>query len=260
MKKIIIFNWKMYPSSLKEARQLLIYYKQPTTNDKKLEIVICPPFTYLPFVSSIVGRKSSVKLGSQNVFWESKGAYTGEISPTMLKNLGVEYVIVGHSERRQYLSETDEMINKKVLAALKAGLKIILCVGESSCKSQIANRKAQISYAKQYVKKQLQKDLKTISASRLAISNLIVAYEPVWAISTENGKSDTPEDALEMIKFIKKFLSVKCQVSSVKVLYGGSVDSKNIKNFVKYPEINGALVGGASLKINEVKKIISIIK
>ena len=244
----------MAPDLLKEAERLLAYNLRLTINSKNVEIVVCPPFVYLPKFKI---KNLKLKIGAQNVFWADNGAYTGEISPKMLKNLGVEYVIIGHSERRKYLNETDEMINKKVLAALKSGLKVILCVGESSRKSQIANRKAQISYAKQYVKKQLQKDLKTISASRLAINNLIIAYEPVWALSTnKNGQPDTPADALEMIKFIKQLLNTKYQMLNTRVLYGGSVDSKNIKNFIKYEEIDGALVGNASLKIEEVKKII----
>ncbi len=132
MKKLLIFNWKMAPQSLSEAKRLWTNYKRPTTNngENKKEIVVAPPSVYLSSLSSVVGRKSSIKLGAQDVFYENSGAYTGEISPKMLKNLGVEYVIIGHSERRKYLGETDEMINKKVLAVLKAGLKIILCVGE----------------------------------------------------------------------------------------------------------------------------------
>lgn len=240
MKKIIIFNWKM---------NLADFIRVDKNN--KIKIVVCPPFTHIEKVKNLLSSK--IKLGAQNCFWENQGAYTGEISPTMLKNLGVEYVIIGHSERRKYLDETDEMINKKVLAALKARLKVILCIGED-LKIRRRGKKA----IKNFIENQLQKDLKGISNLKSYILNLIIAYEPIWAIGT--GNPCRPEDALEMIKFIKKFLSVKCQMSSVNVLYGGSVDSKNIKNFVKYPEIDGALVGGASLKIKEVKKIIKIMK
>jgi triosephosphate isomerase len=244
MKKIIIFNWKMNVADFIRVDK-----------NNKIKIVICPPFTHLEKVKNSLSSK--IKLGAQNCFYENEGAYTGEISPTMLKNLGVEYVIIGHSERRRYLDETDEMINKKVLAALKAGLKVVLCIGED-----LAVRKRGPRAVKNYVKNQLEKDLKGIKSLVIShkslVRNLVIAYEPVWAIGT--GNPCCPEDALEMIKFIKKFLSVKCQVSNVKVLYGGSVNGKNIKNFVKYPEIDGALVGGASLKIKEVKKIISIIK
>jgi len=259
MKKIIIFNWKMYPSSLKEAKEL---FNSILKQIKNLEIVVAAPFIYL---SEFVGliNKTKIKLGAQDVFYKDEGAYTGEISPTMLKNLGVEYIIIGHSERRKYLDETDEMINKKVSAALKTGLKVVLCVGEPSRARarELRIKNAELRKAKIYVKKQLKKDLensKSLILNSKLRNQLVIAYEPVWAIGT--GNPCQPKDALKMIKFIKKFLSVKCQVSSVKVLYGGSVDSKNIKNFVKYSEIDGALVGGASLKIKEVKKIIKIIK
>lgn len=215
------------------------------------ELVVCPPFTHIDKLANLL-KKTKVKLGSQDIFWENQGAYTGEISPTMLKKLGVEYVIVGHSERRKYLNETDEMINKKVLGGLKAGLKVILCVGEPQ---------KNIKAAKNYIKKQLEKDLGGIKNCKLKIKNLIVAYEPIWAISgNKNSRPDTRKNALEMIKFIKNILHSKFHILDSCVLYGGSVNGKNIKSFVKYKEIDGALVGGASLKKDEVKKIINSIK
>ena len=255
MKKLIIFNWKMNPQSSGEARRLLTYNLRLKTNNKKAEFIICPPFVYLSELSSVVGRKSSVKIGAQNCFWEDRGAFTGEISPLMLKNLGVEYVIAGHSERRKYLNETDEMINKKVLAALKSGLKVILCVGEIQ---RTTNDKRLTTQTRNFVKKQLKKDLKGINKSLVVsrkslVSNLVIAYEPIWAIGT--GNPCHPGDALEMIKFIKSLVVSRWSLA-VPVIYGGSVDSKNIKDFVKYKEIDGALVGGASLKQKEVKKII----
>ncbi len=271
MNKILIFNWKMNPGSLGKAKRIFNSILNSSAKGGSVsggkshilnsEIVVAPPFVYLPILSSVVGRKSLVKLASQDVFWASSGAYTGEISPIMLKNLGVEYVIVGHSERREYLNETDEMINKKVLAALKAGLKAILCVGEPERELGIKNYELGIKKAKDYIKKQLEKDLKGIKSlvvgRRSLVSNLLIAYEPVWAISTENGKSDTPEDALEMIKFIKSLVVSRWSLV-VPVLYGGSVDSKNIAKFLKHPEIDGALVGHASLKAKEVKDIIEL--
>lgn len=273
----------MAPQSLAQSRtyaDLTRTYADKTRTNA--EIVIVPPFIYLSELSSIVGRQSLVKLGSQDVFWETGiGAYTpleinrfkrlpprfqrsgfltgytGEISAKMLKNLGVEYVIIGHSERRKYLNETDEMINKKVKAALKAGLKVILCVGEYNRRGK--GEEGREKQAKDYVKKQLQKDLKGISSIHFPLSSLIVAYEPVWAISTsKKSRSDTPEDAAEMIKFIKKTLNSKFYILNPRVLYGGSVDSKNIADFLKHSEINGVLVGGASLKAKEVRKIIEI--
>jgi len=220
--------------------------------NNKIEIVVCPPFTHLEKVKNSLSSK--IKLGAQNCFWENRGAYTGEISPKMLKNLGVEYVIIGHSERRRYLDETDEMINKKILAALKAGLKVVLCVGED-----LAIRRRGKKAVENFIEKQLEKDLRGLSKVKSQKSKVIVAYEPVWAISTsKSGHSDTPEDALEMIKYIKKILKAKNLKLKAKIIYGGSVDSKNIADFLKYKEIDGALVGGASLKPKEVRKIMLI--
>lgn len=253
MRKLIIFNWKMNPPSLKEATSL---FKQTRIRvDRKqinADIVVVPPFVY-PQKSKIKNLK--LKIGAQNVFWADEGAYTGEISPKMLKNLGVEYVIVGHSERRQYLNETDEMINKKVLAALKAGLRVVLCIGEDFK----IHKKGEKS-VKNFVKKQLEKDLKNskflILNSKLR-NHLVIAYEPVWAISASGtGKICKPKDALKMIKYIKSIQNSKFKIHNSKVLYGGSVNGKNIKDFLKYSEIDGALVGGASLKIKEVKEIV----
>lgn len=239
----------MAPDSLKKAKKLFPDYRLRTTDyGKNLEIVIAPPFVYLPLIADLRGSKlgfTRIAIGAQDVFYENSGAYTGEISASMLKNFGVEYVLVGHSERRKYLNETDEMINKKVLMALKAGLKVVLCIGED-----LSIRRRGKKAVEKFIKIQLEKGLKN---SKLR-NHLVIAYEPVWAINT--GHSDTPQDAVEMIKFIKKTLLAKPYALNPKVLYGGSVDSKNIGNFLKRPEINGALVGHASLKAGEVKKIL----
>lgn len=270
-KKLIVFNWKMAPNSTKEARRLLGAIIDSKFSILNSEIVVVLPFVYLPFFANFCGLKRestrinkkekrlSLKLGSQDVFWEKQGAFTGEISTIMLKNLGVEYVLIGHSERRKYLNETDEVINKKVLAGLEAGLKVILCVGEPEMELRIKNKG--LKKTKNYIKKQLEKDLKNIllnySKSRILNSRLAIVYEPVWAISANNtGKTCKPEDALEIIKFIKKTLNSKFSILNFRVLYGGSIDSKNIGDFLKYPEIDGVLIGGASLKIKEVEKIL----
>ncbi|MBI2514820.1 triose-phosphate isomerase [Candidatus Wolfebacteria bacterium] len=258
MRKLIVFNWKMGPPSLAQAKRLLTHNLQQTIKNKNGEIVICPPFIYLSGLSSVVSRQSLVKLGAQDVFWENRGAYTGEISPAMLKNSKVDYVIVGHSERRRHLGETDEMINKKVLAALRAGFKVILCVGEPARELRIKNNELRMKAAKNYVKNQLERDLRGIHNSKFIIRNsLIVAYEPIWAIGT--GVPAEPENVREMIQFIKKLLITNYHLLIPKVLYGGSVDSRNIADFLKYPEIDGALVGGASLKSAEVRDIIKIV-
>lgn len=240
-KKIIIANWKMHAPNLRSWRS----FRAP----KNIEVVICPPFPYLYHVSRITYHDKNVKLGAQDVFWEDKGAYTGEVSPTMLKSSKVEYVIVGHSERRRWLGETDEMINKKVKAALRAGLKVILCVGEP-----FSVRRKGLAAAKKFVADQLKKDLYSTKSYKLKTKSLMVAYEPIWAIGT--GRSDKPSDTAEMARFIKNQLpAASCQLP---VLYGGSVNSKNIADFVQYKEIGGALVGGASLKVKEFSRMVKI--
>ena len=254
MKKLVVANWKENPESERDAVSLAKRIEKGISKSGKNEVVIAPPFPFLSAVEKVFKR---VKLCAQNVFWENKGAYTGEVSPTMLKNSGVEYVIIGHSERRR-LGETDEMLNKKVKASLKAGLKVILCVGEHERKRDLGFRIYELRKAQNYVKWQLEKDLKNIPKSKfLNHKSLIVAYEPVWAISTnKNSNADTPENALEMIKFIKKFCYSQFAIRNLPVLYGGSVTSQNAKSFLQYKEIDGALVGGASLKAEEFGKIV----
>ena len=258
-KKLLVFNWKSAPTTvdaaIKLARATENYLKslKPKTQNLKPNVVIAPPFLFIEEVGKFIKK---VKLGSQDVFWENlptgKGPYTGEISLRQEKNLKVKYVIIGHSERRRILNETNEMINKKVLATLKAGLKVILCVGEN-----LLIRKRGKKTIENFIENQLRKDLKNIENLKLKIENLIIAYEPIWAIGT--GRSDSPEDAVKMIKYIKEFSIFNFQFSNIKVLYGGSIDGKNIKKFVKYKEIDGFLIGGASLKPKEIKNIIKSI-
>ena len=238
--KLIIGNWKMNFPKLSGWKN----FSAP----KNVEAVICPPFPYLAEVKKVI----NIKLGAQDMFWEENGAFTGEVSPSMLREFGVEYAIIGHSERRRWLGETDEMINKKILASVKAGLNIILCVGESA-----KMRKRGIKAAKEFVGDQLRKDLKGIeklstegeSASGGQIKNLTVAYEPIWAIGT--GEPDKPKDSNEMAGYIKS----QAKSHKSRVLYGGSVTSKNAAEFLEQKEIDGALVGGASLDQNEFQKI-----
>lgn len=234
----------MNPASEKEALLLARKTEAGIAKSTMAEVVIAPPFPFLIPVKKVLKK---AKLGAQDDFWENGGAYTGEVSAAMLKTSGVKYVIVGHSERRR-LGETDEIISKKIKAALKLKIKPILCVGES-----LEVRKKGLTAAKNFVKSQLKKDLKGISGK-----GLIIAYEPIWAISTNKGaKPDKPEDSLEMAKFIKEILHSTFYMLHTRILYGGSVNSKNAENFLQYEEINGALVGGASLKSEEFKKIIS---
>lgn len=230
MSKVIVANWKMNPSTLAEAKKL--------AKESDLEgLIVCPPF---PFLEAVASTLKAAKLGAQDLFWEEIGAYTGEVSAGELKNVGVEYVIIGHSERRQNLGETDQMVAKKIAAAIKGGLKPILCVGETR-----AERNA--GRAELIIERELETGLSLVKGRE---AEVIIAYEPIWAIGT--GKPDTPENMSEMVKFIKRIALVD------KVIYGGSVTSENAEKFLKKKDISGALVGGASLKGKEITKIVEI--
>lgn len=240
--KLLVANWKMNPATFGAAEKLARATAE-ASRGASCEVVVCPPFVWLTDLSHKKNQK--IKWGAQDVFWKETGAFTGEISPLMLKSSGVGYAIIGHSERRA-LGETDEMINLKIKASLRAGLKIILCVGES-----LAVRRKGLAAAKRFVLNQMRTDLRGIQNLKPKTSNLFIAYEPIWAISTSGtGLVDTPEKAGAMAKSIKK------SWRGMKVLYGGSVTSKNAAGFVKYPGLDGALVGGASLRAEEFKKII----
>lgn len=259
MKKLIIANWKANPVSAGEAVRLARGIEHGLKK-VKAEVVVAPPFEFFLPVGRVLRR---AKLGAQDIFWEGSGPYTGEVSWQELKKLGVAYVIVGHSERRRLLGETDEMINKKVSAAIKAGIVPVLCVGEPA-----RIRKRGINTAKNFVKIQLQKDLVRLpevsakggsaAGGKGQMSKVVVAYEPIWAISTQKGaKADTPENAAEMIRYIRSVLNSKFLIRNSTVIYGGSVNAKNAARFLGHPEIEGALVGGASLKPKEFLKIVA---
>ena len=238
MSKLILANWKSNPKTLTEAVRLA------KGSDAK-NVVIAPSHPHLERVRRVLKH---ARLASQDVSSKDGGPYTGEVSPSQLKNLGVRYVIVGHSERRR-LGETDELISKKVKAAFAAGLKVVLCVGENT-----STRRKGIAASKRFIAIQLKKDLTGIRKQELGSRNLIVAYEPVWAIGT--GKSDKPKDSAQMITHIKKLLTSRFQILDSRVLYGGSVTSKNARSFLSHPKIDGVLVGGASLKVKSFKAII----
>lgn len=237
MKPLMVANWKMN-MDMKEAVSFIDRFKVLIKNIKKNEIVICPPFTLLYKFKKLL-NKTNIILGAQNMYFEEKGAFTGEISALMLKDIGCEYVILGHSERRQYFNENDRLINQKIKTALRHNLKPILCVGET-LGQKTSNQTTKI------IKNQLLNCLNTIDGS--AMKNIVIAYEPVWAIGT--GKNATPEQAEEVHKFIRGLLSsmYNQRVSNnTRIIYGGSVKESNIKNLMKMKNINGALVGGASL-------------
>ena len=228
----------MNPGSLSEAVALA------KASDYK-NVVVAPPF---PFIEEVGKVLKKAELGAQDLFWEDKGAFAGEVSAEELKSVGVKYVIIGHSERRHKLGETDEMIAKKLKAAVDGGLIPVLCVGETKKEKETDQKEAV-----------LEKQLKT-ALSNIQIPNskfqIIVAYEPVWAIGT--GDPETPESAVKTIKYIKSLLKTlypKPSTLNPKVLYGGSVNSQNLGDYLKYKEVDGALVGGASLNKEEVKKM-----
>ncbi|HJO01682.1 MAG TPA: triose-phosphate isomerase [Candidatus Woesearchaeota archaeon] len=244
-KSLIAANWKMN-KSVKEAVSFIEDFKNYV---KDVEIVICPSFTLLNKLNESI-KNTNIKLGAQNMHFEEKGAFTGEISGLMLKDVGCEYVILGHSERRQYFNETDELINKKIKAALKNKLKPILCIGEN-LQQRNNNQTMDI------IKKQIIGDLNNVSERE--IKNVIVAYEPIWAIGT--GKNATPEQAEEVHKFIRELLSKKYNGNAAKntrIIYGGSMKPENAKELLSMPDIDGGLVGGASLDAKSFAKICSV--
>ncbi len=243
MRLLIVANWKMNPQKLAEAKQLFVSVKNKVRDIKGVEAVICPPFIYLATLaaSAFTCKKTGsggLALGSQNCFWEEKGAFNGEISPLMLKNLGCKYVIIGHSERRRYFSETDEMINKKIKAAIIVKLKPIFCFGETG-----KERKTGKTF--KVLKSQIKNGLEGISKDNL--KKIILAYEPVWAIGT--GKSCGISEARAVNLFIRKAFNLP-------VLYGGSVNSKNAVGYIREAQFQGLLAGGASLNPKEFIKII----
>ncbi len=256
-RKIIIGNWKMNPRTEEEAMDLVREIVNKYEERDEVEIGVAPPFVFLEGVSNVI-LKRNIRLGAQDVFWEDQGAYTGEVSVDELKSLGADFVIVGHSERRR-LGETDKQVNKKVRQSLNSDFQVILCVGEPK-----GMRDKGVDVAKRFVSGELEKDLeKTKTALGRSPENLIIAYEPLWAISSEEGSEPaTPEKAVEMISFIRKFLEVNeiAKAGETRVLYGGSVDSENAGEFLGRDEIDGALVGGASLEADEFVGIIESIE
>ena len=245
-KPFIAGNWKMFKTQ-REAANLVQTIKAGVYKVDGGPIVICPPFTALPAVSKLL-EDSPVELGAQNMHPETEGAFTGEISPVMLKDVGCRYVILGHSERRQYFKETDAFIHEKVKTALKYSLIPIVCVGET-----LAERENRQQF--EVVKTQFENSLKELTKEEM--SKTVIAYEPVWAIGT--GKTATPEQAEQMQSYVRRLIKEKYGeeiASRIALLYGGSVRPDNIASLVKKPNIDGALVGGASLKAEAFVQIV----
>ncbi len=242
MKSLIIANWKMNPENAKEAKAIFDAIKKGSASARKaVDVVICPPYVYLPLLRGLT-------LGAQDCFWEEKGPYTGEISASMLKNMDIKYVILGHSERRKNFKEIDAEINKKVKRVAGLSLSPVLCVGETKEEKE-QGKKSQI------IINQLEKGLEKVT--REQAKNLIIAYEPVWAIGTgDNCSADETMSSILLIRQTLFKIYNREIADKIKILYGGSVNGKNSEKYIKEAGANGLLVGGASLNADEFVKII----
>jgi triosephosphate isomerase len=241
---LMVGNWKMHKTAA-EAAALVEGLKPYVAAGRDLEVVVCPPFTALAAAARALAE-SPIGLGAQNLHWEKEGAFTGEVSAPMLAELGCGYVIVGHSERRQHFGETDEMVQRKARAAVAAGLRPIVCVGESL-------REREAGTAFDVLEAQVKGSLRGLSGD----SGIVVAYEPVWAIGT--GRTATPAQAQEAHAFIRKLVESlwsPAAAAATRILYGGSVKPDNVRDLMAQPDVDGALVGGASLDPNSFGKIV----
>ncbi len=256
MKSLIVANWKMNPQTLKEAERIFNSVRRGFKNTKRVEVVICPPFLYISSLKSSQKRKSlhgsrqvsNLKLGAQDCFFEERGSFTGEISPAQLEDLGCQYVILGHSERRRYLKETDEIINKKIKKCLEFKLNPILCIGESL-------EERENGQTINILQTQIKEGLREITKKEM--QTVVIAYEPIWAIGSGNACSvDEAQSIGLLIKKIVAQLYGRTVFKNLRVLYGGSVDSENAANYIKEARLDGLLVGGASLKSEEFLEII----
>lgn len=238
----IAANWKMN-KTIAETQTFLNEFVPLVKDVQDIDIVIAPPFTAL-YTASAILKNTNIMLSAQNVFYEDKGAYTGEVSPLMLTDAGCKYVIIGHSERRQYFNDTDEIVNKKIKAAKKHNINVIFCIGES-----LKEREAGETF--DVLKREIEEGLKDVP-----FNGIVVAYEPIWAIGT--GKTATPEQAQEAHKYIRERLTSLYgdKAKEIRILYGGSVTPENIDSLMACADVDGALVGGASLKADSFAKIV----
>jgi len=247
LKPLIAGNWKMH-TTINEGADLVLKLRERVKGVDSADIVVAPPFTSLNHLSHLIAD-SPIKLAAQDLHWETRGAFTGEVSAPMLRSVGCTYVIIGHSERRQFFGETDEMVSHKVMAALKGGLKPIVCVGET-----LEEREAGKTIQK--VRSQMTDALGALSGG--AVKKVSIAYEPIWAIGT--GKTATPQEAEEVHNALRELLFELFnidQAKEVRIIYGGSVKPDNIDKLMAQPNIDGALVGGASLKADDFARIIN---
>lgn len=246
-KPIIGGNWKMNLGTPSETEKMLKKFRSSVKKIDKVDIVIAPPFTSIITAVELV-KKSNIKIGAQNMYFEEKGAYTGEISPVFLKELGVEYIILGHSERRDIFKESDELINKKLKKALSMNFNPIVCIGEHL-------KEREEGKTKEVIHKQIQDTFKGLTKNELV--KTVIAYEPIWAIGT--GKTATPEQAEEIHLFIREILSLKYDddtANAIRIQYGGSIKPNNAKELFEKENIDGGLVGGASLQADSLLEII----
>lgn len=244
-KPIIAGNWKM--NNTVKGTEALLTELLPLVKDAQCDVVVCVPFTDIAKAAELT-KGSNVKVGAQNVAWADKGAFTGEISADMLLEAGAEYVIIGHSERRQYFGETDESVNKRMTQAIKYGLKVIVCVGESLAERENGT-------TEQVLKVQLDGAFQGIAANDA--KNVVIAYEPVWAIGT--GKTATSAQAEETIAYIRSEMAKlydKQTADAVRIQYGGSMNPSNASELMAQPDIDGGLIGGASLKAGDFSKVV----
>ncbi|MDR1087125.1 MAG: triose-phosphate isomerase [Endomicrobium sp.] len=248
-KPLMAGNWKMN-KTVAEAVSIVKALKSSIADVKDVDVLICPTFMALYAVNSEV-KGSNINIGAQNLFWESKGAFTGEISPAMVKDAGCSYVLIGHSERRQYFGETNETVNKKIKAALAAELIPVVCVGET-----LKEREDNVTF--KVIEKQINEGLVGLRAEQAGI--VVIAYEPVWAIGT--GKTATPDQAQEVHAFARKAYGKMYGDASqkVRILYGGSVNPANVSELMKQSDIDGGLVGGASLDAESFTKLVKYSK
>ena len=243
---LIAGNWKMNNNSA-ESVELVSQLREMVSEAENVEVVVAPPYTALSSVAAAI-KDSNIFLSAQNTFWEESGAFTGEISPSMLKDIGCQYAIIGHSERRQYFVETNETVNKRLKAALKASLTPIVCIGET-----LEEREASKTLA--VIEQQVREGLNGLSPEEM--DRVVIAYEPVWAIGT--GKTATPDQAQEVHHFIRKQIAQIFSeriAENIRILYGGSVKPDNIDQLMAQKDIDGALVGGASLKADSFARIV----
>jgi len=244
----IIANWKMNPGSFAEADNLIKSIKNGIKKSENVSVVICPPAVYL----SKIKPNAKLELGIQNIFWENRGAYTGEISAKMAKNLGANYAIIGHSERRIYLGETDEMINLKIKSALENNLNPILCIGET-LKEKKQDKTSEV------IIRQLELAFKNISKFQIPNSKFQAAYEPIWAIGT--GITPAVDEIMSAALLIRKIITKlydRETAEKISILYGGSVDSGNAYDFVRKANTDGLLIGGVSLNASEFARIVEL--